>query len=133
MPFLSDLDHYRIDAALSGDGNCVKQYESITDVARGLRDHRVQKTWRRHGKLGGGYYSEVWLEELEDAPRVKRAVKIIQKSRMVEIKIDHVRELKALAEFSKAKHREKGVFVDFLGWWDENDTVSFAMEYFPMG
>ncbi|KAL2045642.1 hypothetical protein N7G274_002070 [Stereocaulon virgatum] len=133
MAFLSDLDHHRIDATLSDDGTQVLQYESITDVALGLKDHKIQRTWLRKKTLSQGYYSEVWLEEQQDGSKARRAVKTIQKSRMVEIQIDHTRELKALYEFSKAKHRQKGVFVDFLGWWEENDLVSFAMEYFPLG
>ena len=133
MAFLSDLDHYRIDARLSGDGKQVLQYESVTDVTLGLKDHKIKKTWLRQRTLSQGYYSNVWLEEQKDDPKSKRAVKTIEKGRMVEIQIDHTRELKALYEFSKAKHRQKGAFVDFLGWWEENDIVSFAMEYFPLG
>lgn len=133
MAFLSDLDHYRIDARLSGDGKQVLQYESVTDVTLGLKDHKIKKTWLRERTLSQGHYSKVWLEEQENDPNSKRAVKTIEKSRMVEIQIDHTRELKALHEFSKAKHRQKGAFVDFLGWWEENDIVSFAMEYFPLG
>ena len=133
MAFLSDLDHYRIDARLSGDGKQVLQYESVTDVTLGLKDHKIKKTWLRERTLSQGHYSKVWLEEQENDPKSKRAVKTIEKSRMVEIQIDHTRELEALHEFSKAKHREKSAFVDFLGWWEENDIVSFAMEYFPLG
>ena len=133
MAFLSDLDHYRIDARLSGDGKQVLQYESVIDVTLGLRDHIIKKTWLRKGILSQGHYSKVWLEEQENDPKSKRAVKIIEKSRMVEIQIDHTRELKALHEFSKAKHRQKVAFVDFLGWREENDIVSFAMGYFPFG
>ena len=122
-----------MDARLFDEGKQVLQYESVTDVTLGLKDYKIKKTWIRQRTLSQGYYSKVWLEEQKDDPKSKRAVKTIEKSRMVEIQIDHTRELKALHEFSKAKHRQKGAFVDFLGWWEENDIVSFAMEYFPLG
>lgn len=79
MAFLSDLDHYRIDARLSGDGKQVLQYESVTDVTLGLKDHKIKKTWLRERTLSQGHYSKVWLEEQENDPNSKRAVKTIEK------------------------------------------------------
>ena len=77
--------------------------------------------------------SNIWLEVQRDDPETRRAVKVISKRRLLEINVDYKRELKALTEFSKPKYRQKGVFVDFLGWWDNPDSIFLAMEYFPMG
>lgn len=39
----------------------------------------------------------------------------------------------ALLEFSKPKYREAEVFVEFLGWFEDHDTVYLAIEYIPLG
>lgn len=36
-------------------------------------------------------------------------------------------------EFSKSKYKEAAVFVEFLGWFEDFDSVYLAMEYIPLG
>ena len=133
MPPLSDLDHYKIETEILGDGNEVVSYEYVTNGRLGLRNAKFEQRWYRQANLGQGSSSDVWLEIQKDKSESKRAVKAISKRRLLENKVDYRRELKALTEFSKPKYRQKGVFVDFLGWWDNYDSVFLAMEYFPLG
>ena len=133
MPPLSDLDHYKIETEILGDGNEVVNYEYRTDVGFGIRNLKFEQRWYRQENLGQGSSSNVWLEIQKGNSESKRAVKAISKRRLLETKVDYRRELKALTEFSKPKYRQKGVFVDFLGWWDNNESVFLAMEYFPLG
>lgn len=39
----------------------------------------------------------------------------------------------ALLEFSKPKYKESAVFVEFLGWFEDPESVYLAMEYVPLG
>ena len=133
MPPLSDLEHYEIETEILKDGNEVVNYEYITDARLGLRNAKVELRWYRQANIGQGSSSDVWLEVQRGNPEAKRAVKAISKRRLLENNVDYKRELKALTEFSKPKYRQKGVFVDFLGWWDNHDSVFLAMEYFPLG
>ena len=133
MPSLSDFDHYKIETDILEDGNEVVSYEYITNVGLGLRNAKCERRWYRQANIGQGSCSNVWLEIQRDKSETKRAVKAISKRKLLEINVDYTRELKALTEFSKPKYRQKGVFVDFLGWWDDPDSVFLAMEYFPIG
>ena len=133
MPPLSDLDHYKIETEILGNGREVVSYEYRTDVGLGIRNERLEQRWYRIANLGQGSSSDVWLEIRKGKTDSKRAVKAISKRRLLETEVDYRRELKALTEFSKPKYRQKGVFVDFLGWWDNHDSVFLAMEYFPLG
>ena len=133
MPFLSDLDHYKIETEILEDGNEVVSYEYITNVGLGLRNAKCELRWYRQANIGQGSCSNVWLEIQKGNSEAKRAVKAISKKKLLEINVDYTRELEALTEFSKPKYRQKGVFVDFLGWWDNPDSVFLAMEYFPIG
>ena len=133
MPFLSDLDHYKIETEILDNGNEVVSYEYVTNVGLGLRNAKFEQRWYRQANIGQGSTSDVWLEVQRGNSASQRAVKVISKRRLLEINVDYTRELKALTEFSKPKYRQKGVFVDFLGWWDNHDNVYLAMEYFPMG
>ena len=132
-PPLSDIDHYNIETEILEGENEVVSYEYVTNVGLGLRNAKFKRTWYRQANLGQGSSSDVWLEIQKEDSESKRAVKAISKRRLLENKVDYRRELKALTEFSKPKYRQKGVFVDFLGWWDNHDSVFLAMEYFPLG
>ena len=133
MPSLSDFDHYKIETDILEDGNEVVSYEYITDAELGLRNAKFGRRWYRQADIDQGSSSNVWLELQKGDSEAKRAVKAISKRKLLEINVDYTRELKALTEFSKPKYRQKGVFVDFLGWWDSPDSVFLAMEYFPIG
>ena len=130
---LSDFDHYKIETDILEDKYEVVSYEYITNAGLGMRNAKCERRWYRQANIGQGSCSNVWLEIQRDNPETKRAVKVISKRRLLEINVDYTKELKALTEFSKPKYRQKGVFVDFLGWWDNPDSVFLAMEYFPIG
>lgn len=133
MPPLSDLDHYKIETDILGDGNEVVSYDYVTSSALGLRRVKREQRWCRVAKIGQGSSSDVWLEIQKGNSESKRAVKSISKRRLLENKVDYRRELKALTEFSKPKYLQKGLFVDFRGWWDNLDYIFLAMEYFALG
>ncbi|RFU34707.1 hypothetical protein B7463_g1636, partial [Scytalidium lignicola] len=46
---------------------------------------------------------------------------------------DCQRELVAMMEFRKLKYREAAVFVDFFGWFRNDDAMFLAMEYMVLG
>ncbi|KAH8597417.1 kinase-like domain-containing protein [Bisporella sp. PMI_857] len=81
-----------------------------------------------HAKLN----AHVFPGEGDTAENEKRAVKRIWTSGS-SLRKEYERELKALLEFSKPKYKEAGVFVEFLGWFEDRDSVYLAMEYVPLG
>lgn len=108
MTFLPDLAHCKLEAVFPEDQDVeeegqVLHYEYISSAKPGPRSTKIVKRWRRQELLGSGSFGDVWLEVLQDQPDMKRAVKVIQKRRMKDAKIDYTKELKALAEFSRAK------------------------------
>ena len=108
MTFLPNLAHCKLEAVFpedqdeEGEGQ-VLHYEYTSSANPGPRSTKIVKRWRRQELLGSGSFGDVWLEVLQDQPDMKRAVKVIQKRRMKDAKIDYTKELKALAEFSRAK------------------------------
>ena len=108
MTFLPNLAHCKLEAVFPEDQDKeeeghVLHYEYTASAKSDPRSTRIVKRWRRQELLGSGSFGDVWLEVLQDQPDVKRAVKVIQKRRMKNAKIDYTKELKALAEFSRAK------------------------------
>ncbi len=108
MSFLPDLAHCKLEAVFPADEEDeeegqVLHYEYTSSATSGPRSTRIVKRWRRQELLGSGSFGDVWLEVMENQPDTKRAVKVIQKRRMKDAKIDYTKELKALAEFSRAK------------------------------
>lgn len=112
MSYLPDLDHCKLEAVFpdtedeEDEERQVLHYEYASPAQCGLQSTRIVRRWCRQELLGSGSFGDVWLEVMEDQPDVKRAVKVIQKKRMKDAKIDYTKELKALAEFSKAKVRD---------------------------
>ena len=107
MTFLPNLAHCKLEAVFPEDEDGedegqVLHYEYSPEKP-GPRSTKIVKRWRRQELLGSGSFGDVWLEVLQDQPDMKRAVKVIQKRRMKDAKIDYTKELKALAEFSRAK------------------------------
>ena len=108
MTFLPNLAHCKLEAVFpehqdEEEEGQVLHYEYISPAKPGPRSIKIVKRWRRQELLGSGSFGNVWLEVLQDQPDVKRAVKVIQKRKMKDAKIDYTKELKALAEFSRAK------------------------------
>ena len=108
MTFLPNLAHCKLEAVFPEDEDGeeerhVLHYEYMSSEKPEPRNTKLVKRWRRQEMLGSGSFGDVWLEVLQDQPEIKRAVKVIQKRRMKDAKIDYTKELKALAEFSRAK------------------------------
>src|SRR6266498_3551497 len=101
MSFLSDLDHLKIETIFQPDHVCSPGY--FSDPRRGIRKAKIERRWYRKKPLGFGRFGEVWLEEEGSDASQTRAVKIIKKAQMLRDGIDYMRELKALAHFSKPK------------------------------
>ncbi|KIX07874.1 uncharacterized protein Z518_02528 [Rhinocladiella mackenziei CBS 650.93] len=123
------IEHFKLDAQIYGDHTL--HIEHVSDPARGLRKARVERKWYKERNIGHGAFGEVWLEVQKKRGQVtaERAVKRIQKCRMESVKIDYKRELLALAKLS----RYQELFVTLHGWYENNDSVFLAMEYFPHG
>ncbi|MCJ1266066.1 Ankyrin-2 [Lobaria immixta] len=133
MLSLSDLlDHFKLDAEIGPNFTSHVSYRP--NRARGLRKERHETRWLRTKRIGGGMFGAVWLEEHgEDNMKEQRAVKVINKARMQDFRIDYERGIVALAEFSKSQHWQEDVFVAFFGWFDDPDNVYLAMEYLALG
>lgn len=118
MSFRTDLDHCKLEAVFTTgeEEERVLHYEYISNSALGIRKARVEKKWLRKGCLGRGSFGDVWLEEREDKPDVKRAVKEIRREMVRGMGADWVKELGALVEFSKTKVRMLLVWVIDLMW-----------------
>jgi hypothetical protein len=101
MSFLSDLDHLKIETVFQPDHIISTAY--ISDPRRGIRRARIERRWYKKKSLGSGSFGEVWLEQENSDLAQLRAVKAIKKAQMERVKIDYMRELTALAHFSKPK------------------------------
>ncbi|KAK3176204.1 hypothetical protein OEA41_007527 [Lepraria neglecta] len=106
---------------------CTEHTTYRSDRARGLRKVKIVKRWTKRQGIGAGNFGEVWLEVEDDGS--ERAVKKISKSKCTLNRIDYVKELAAMAVLSK----HDGIFVQLDGWFEADDCVYVAMEYFPLG
>ncbi|PUU76166.1 kinase-like domain-containing protein [Tuber borchii] len=88
---------------------------------------KVKEDWSNCGELGTGGFSVVYKQVLGTTGRY-RAVKTIDKKRLPP-KLDYYRELLIMAIL--AKHPL--LFVEFLGWYENPETLYIAMEYLPEG
>jgi serine/threonine protein kinase len=127
--YFSDFEHTRMNAHVFPD--FVVETHIVSDPNTGARRVPVSKAWKVERVLGKGGYGEVRLEVNEETNE-KRAVKRIWTSGS-KLKKECERELKALLEFSKGKYKEAAVFVGFLGWFEDRESVHLAMEYVPLG
>ena len=119
------LDHFKLEAEfLPG---CTEHTTYRSDRAQGLRKVKIVKRWTKRQGIGAGSFGEVWLEVEDDGS--ERAVKKISKSKCTLNRIDYVKELAAMAVLSK----HDGIFVQLDGWFEADDYVYVAMEYFPLG
>jgi serine/threonine protein kinase len=132
MAYLSDFEHTKLDAHVFPD--CVVQKHYISSAVNGRRRVPVTKVWKVKKLLGKGTFGEVRLEACssENNTNEERAVKRIWATGM-KFKSSYERELKALLEFSKPKYKESAAFVEFLGWFEDLESVYLAMEYLPLG
>ncbi|KAH8808741.1 kinase-like domain-containing protein [Xylogone sp. PMI_703] len=90
-----------------------------------------ENRWYRGEEIGHGTYSTVYVEE--STSDLKRAVKVVRKNGPKLAQRTIKRELAALAEFSKPREQTDSMFVEFLGWFEDEKYLFLAMEYFPLG
>ncbi|KAG0124694.1 kinase-like domain-containing protein [Tuber indicum] len=104
--------------------NCVR-HTTHSDNHEGARE-KVED-WRNCEMLGHGG-SSVVDKQLELNTGCYRAVKAIDKRRLPS-GLGYSRELIVMADL--AKHAS--LFMQFLGWFEESDTLYIAMEYIQLG
>ncbi|KFZ07481.1 hypothetical protein V501_06415 [Pseudogymnoascus sp. VKM F-4519 (FW-2642)] len=131
LSHLSQFDHTKINAQVIREANLVIETHLVSDLVSGQRRVPKQKVWRVERIIGKGAFGEIRLEVLMEGSE-QRAVKRLWTSGST-LKREYQRELEALVEFSKLKYKEAAVFVEFLGWFEDSDSVYLAMEYIPLG
>jgi len=87
----------------------------------------VKEDWSNCGELGEGGFGVVY-KQVQGTTGRYRAVKTIDKRRLPP-KLDYFRELLIMGILAKRPE----LFVKFLGWFDEPETIYIAMEYLPEG
>ncbi|KAG0643257.1 kinase-like domain-containing protein, partial [Tuber brumale] len=92
------------------------------------RNEKVKEDWRNCGELGKGGFGVVH-KQIQETTGHYRAVKTIDKR--LPPKIDYSRELLAMSILAKVCR--PSLFVEFLGWFEEPETLYIAMEYLPEG
>ncbi|TVY24038.1 Serine/threonine-protein kinase [Lachnellula hyalina] len=140
MSLKDDLDDYKLDTTFQSDPKCVIHKFYKVHRARGFRKVEVLERWFPQGKvLGAGAFGTVRLEKRapsddhEGALRDLRAVKQLYKWQLDRLKVDFRKELSALIKFSRTKFRQYEVFVEFWNWYENEESIFLAMEYFPLG
>ncbi|KAH8702842.1 kinase-like domain-containing protein, partial [Phaeosphaeriaceae sp. PMI808] len=93
---------------------------------------RIEKKWYRKRRIGKGAFAEVWLEVRHENDE-KRAVKIIDKEWMEQLKVDYKKELLAMSMLSKPQYQQEEVLVKFFGWYYDPLNLFLSMEYFELG
>ncbi|KAK4059481.1 hypothetical protein Trihar35433_10757 [Trichoderma harzianum] len=89
--------------------------------------------WRREKRpIGQGGQGKVYLQTCTHGGRhyTQRAVKVIP-LQAVSGRRRYVGELETIIKFSHDKYSK--YFVKSLGWYESDDSLFIAMEYFPMG
>lgn len=93
------LDSFQLNVAFTESH--VEQLRLYCDRERGLRNLVEVKQWKRIKELGRGGFGVVYLEE--DSSGKQRAVKEVPKSMGKQKVIDPLREIIAMASFSKVR------------------------------
>ncbi|KAJ5180898.1 hypothetical protein N7492_004108 [Penicillium capsulatum] len=103
-------------------------------IQSGASRRRVEtkELWKTEKRIGQGISGSVWLHRrLAQGDPELQAVKKIDKSKLESHKVDWYKELEAIAKFSQQKYR--GLFVDYIGWYETDDFAYIAMEYIEHG
>ncbi|KAA6411068.1 MAG: CAMK kinase [Lasallia pustulata] len=127
MESSSDLvEFFKLETRFLHD--CTEHTQAVPDPTR-IRRKSIKevKQWRRVRELGEGGFGVVWLEEEQGGEL--RAVKEIRKRDQQSNRIDIIRELLAMAYFS----RDASTFIKFQGWFETDAGVFLAMEYLKLG
>lgn len=127
----SDLEEFfRLNVSFDTTKGVTIETRNISDRIRRVRQAKVVTKWRNTTCLGQGASGTVWMQQEDEAPEKCRAVKQIAKgTRSAPLPVDYRRELLALGRLSK----RDDVFVQFLGWYEDIQSVYLAMEYFEHG
>ncbi|CUS11460.1 unnamed protein product, partial [Tuber aestivum] len=115
------IERYKLEAELFPDHVSHARY--MENAKNG--DARVKEDWNNCGELGKGSFGVVH-KQIQKTTGHYRAVKTIDKRLP---NLDYSRELLAMAIL--AKHPSQ--FVEFLGWFEEPETLYIAMEYLEEG
>lgn len=104
------IEHYRLIPAQSGN-----------DASR------QAGSWQRIRRIGHGSFGTVYLEQRTlHGDLQSRAVKKIDREN-----ISFAKELLTLTRLNAPKY--EAAFGHFKGWYEDEECVYFAMEYFPLG
>ncbi|KAG0643272.1 kinase-like domain-containing protein [Tuber brumale] len=90
------------------------------------RNKKVKEDWSNCGELGKGGFGVV-NKQIQKTTGCYRAVKKIDKR--LPHNLDYSRELLVMAILAK----RPSLFVEFLGWFEEPETLYIAMEYLEEG
>ncbi|KAK3901166.1 kinase-like domain-containing protein [Staphylotrichum tortipilum] len=95
------------------------------------RSNQRSEYWEESEQLARGGFGEVFLQRCVKGKHTHefRAVKKIAWSRARQF--NYMSELEIIAKFSHKKYSR--CFVKLLGWYDTDDHLFIAMEYFPLG
>ncbi|KAI0438913.1 kinase-like domain-containing protein [Xylaria telfairii] len=111
---------------------------TIHSVYDSLTGSLQQQQWNRDMtfRVGRGGQGKVWLERRFYGPpsyhTLQRAVKEIELDIPIDRDEDRLRELEALAKFSRPRYRE--FIIESYGWYLKNENLlCIAMEYCKLG
>ena len=125
------LDRYKLNATYLD--RHVVHVSYVSDPNRSRSKLKVEEKWNEIREIGHGSFGDVWLQTHETS-RATRAVKVLRKNEMVRKRIDFRRELEALAKFEdKSVVWQEDAIIKFFGWFESNNNVYLAMEYFELG
>ncbi|KAK3169499.1 hypothetical protein OEA41_008882 [Lepraria neglecta] len=106
-----------------------------TETGPTVRERAIlrEEHWKRQKFIGGGSFGNVWLERCVQGRREVglRAVKEVIKSPHDSKQIDYNRELEAISKFSHRNYER--CFVKSFGWFENENAIFIAMEYFEHG
>ncbi|PUU79018.1 kinase-like domain-containing protein [Tuber borchii] len=97
-----------------GHTNCLRE---ATNTYKEVEEH-----WSNCGELRSGGFGVIH-RQMEETTRHYRALKTIHMRLL--LKLNYSRELLMMAILAK----NQSLFVEFLGWYEELETLYIAMEY----
>ncbi|KAJ9481498.1 hypothetical protein VN97_g11978 [Penicillium thymicola] len=126
------VNDMKLDAEVHPDGTSHPTFQP--DYAQGTTGRWRPKVeiWKRGRILGAGTFGTVWIEKCvpSEGPARVRAVKVIKKSSDPSEQIYCDQELEAMAKFSRPR---VGLFVECLGWFEDQQFIFIAMEHMELG
>ncbi|CAI7634839.1 unnamed protein product [Penicillium discolor] len=127
------VNDMKLDAEVHPDGTSHPTFQP--DYAQGTTGRWRPKAelWKRGEILGAGTFGTVWIEKCvsSEGPARVRAVKMIKKSSNLSEQIYCDQELEAMVKFSRPKYL--GLFVECLGWFENQQFIFIAMEHIELG